>query len=426
MIQALTDFLKNSLTAHHACKNVKEILIENGFQQLLESEDWDLSEEGKYFIERGGCSLVAFTVGALDNFSYKIAASHLDSPALKLKENALVKSGAYMTLNVEKYGAGNWHTFFDRPLKIAGSVIKRENDLLRLETYTSDFNVCVPSLAIHQNRTVNDNASINIQVDMQPLLGIKDENICLTDVLFGNEKEKVVSYDLYLVNADMPYSFGVNNEFLASPRIDNLTSVYASLQALIHHSESSGICVAAFFDNEEVGSLSSQGADCDFLENVLRRIAYAFRFDDNEYYKALASSFMLSIDNAHATHPNHPEKSDITNKVILGNGVVIKSHAGQAYITNAMSAAIAQTVMERAGVKYQYFFNHSNQPSGSTLGAAALRHVGVRGADIGIAQLAMHSACECFAKEDYTQMQDALTSFYGSDLAYTADGVLIR
>ena len=426
MIQGLTDFLKNSLTAHHACQNVKKILLENGFQQLLESEDWDLSEDGKYFIERGASSILAFTVGALDNFSYKIAASHLDSPALKLKENALVPSGEYVTLNVEKYGAGNWHTFFDRPMKIAGSVVKRENDLLRLESYTSDFNVCIPSLAIHQNREVNDKASINLQVDMKPLLGMKKDTDCLLDTLFGEEKENVLSYDLFLVNADMPYTFGVNNEFLASPRIDNLTSVYASLQALIQHGESSGICVAAFFDNEEIGSFSIQGADSDFLDNMLRRIAYSFRFDDNEYCKALASSFLFSLDNAHATHPNHPEKSDITNEVVLGGGVVIKSHANHAYITDAMSSAIAKTIMERAGIQYQYFFNHSNVPSGSTLGVAALRHVGIRGVDLGIAQLSMHSACESFAVCDYAQMQDAVTAFYGSDFAYTADGVLIR
>lgn len=426
MIQALTDFLKNSPTAYHACRNVKAILLENGFKQLLESDDWELSEDGKYFIERGESSLIAFTVGALNNFSYKIAASHLDSPALKLKANALVKSGAYATLNVEKYGGGIWHTFFDRPLKIAGRVIKRDNDLLYAENYTSDFNVCIPSVAIHQNRSVNDGMAINIQVDMQPLLTMHENDISLDEILFGEEKDKVISYDLYLVNADMPYSFGVKNEFFASPRIDNLTSVLASLQALLEHGESSGICVAAFLDNEEIGSLTAQGADGDFLENVLRRIAYSFRFDDNEYYKALASSFLLSVDNAHATHPNHPEKSDITNKVTLGGGVVIKSHANHAYITDAMSSAILQTMMERGGVKYQYFYNHSNALSGSTLGASTLRHVGVRGADIGIAQLAMHSACESFAIADFQQMQDAITVFYGSDLAYTIDGILVR
>ncbi|MBE5739495.1 MAG: M18 family aminopeptidase [Clostridiales bacterium] len=426
MINALSDFLKNSLTAYHACKNVKETLLANGFQPLLESEDWELSEEGKYFIERGGSSLIAFTVGALDSFSYKIAATHLDSPSLKLKENALVRAGKYATLNVEKYGGGIWHTFFDRPLKIAGRIIKRENDLLRSEVYTSPFNVCIPSVAIHQNRSVNDGMPINLQVDMQPLLGVYDENATLADILFGDEKENVISYDLHLVNADMPYSFGAKDEFLASPRIDNLASAYASLQAILNHGDSSGICVAAFLDNEEIGSHTAQGADGDFMENTLRRIAYAFRFDDNEYYKALASSFLLSVDNAHATHPNHPEKSDPTNKVILGGGVVIKSHANRAYITDALSSAIVQTVMERAGVTYQHFYNHSSAVSGGTLGSIALRHIGIRGADIGMAQLAMHSACECFAKTDYTQMVDALTAYYGSDFAHSAEGVFIR
>ncbi len=425
-MQALKDFLTNSLTAYHACANVKNILLENGFQQLLESEDWELSEEGKYFVERGNSCILAFTVGALDNFSYKIVASHLDSPALKLKDNALIKSGAYTTLNVERYGGGIWHTFFDRPLKIAGRIVKRENDLLRSQLYTSDFNVCIPSVAIHQNRTVNDGMAINIQVDMQPILAMYDAEKTLPELLFGEDKDNVIAYDLHLVNADMPYAFGVNNEFLASPRIDNLVSAYSSLEALLNHGESSGICVAAFYDNEEIGSLTAQGADSDLLDHTLRRIAYAFRFDDNEYYKALTSSFLLSVDNAHATHPNHPEKSDPTNKVVMGGGIVIKAHANHAYITDAVSSAIVQTVFQRAGVQYQYFYNHSSAMSGSTLGASTLRHIGLRGADIGIAQLAMHSACECFALSDYAQMADGITAFYGSDLAYTADGILIR
>lgn len=411
----LITFLKDSPTAYHACENAKKLLLENGFVPLSETDDWNVPEGGKYFVSRGA-SLIAFTVDSLDDFAYKIVASHTDSPALKLKGNAVNTSGIYATLNTETYGGGLWYTFFDRPLKIAGSIVKKEENLLLRENVESPFLVTIPSLAIHQNRSANDGFAVNAQVDLQPLLSLNGTAPTMQELLEKIAGTEVVSHDLYLVNADMPYSFGINEEFLSSPRIDNLVSVYTSLRALISHTERSGICVAACLDNEEVGSLSLQGADGDFLENVLRRIAYAFRFDDNEYYKALASSFLLSSDNAHAVHPNHPEKSDPTNKAVLGGGVVIKSHAGKAYITDAMGAAVVKTLFDSEGVPYQHFFNRSDVRSGSTLGAATLRHLSVTGADIGITQLAMHSACECCAKEDCANLEKGLRAYFSHTL----------
>ena len=424
-MEKLINFLKDSLTSFHAVENAEKLLLTNGFCKLPVTEDWQITEGGKYYIVRGG-ALVAFTVGSLNEFSYKIVASHTDSPALKLKENALQKSALYATLNAETYGGGIWYSFFDRALKIAGRVIKQKENRLYEETVVSPFNVTIPSVAIHQNRTANDGFSVNAQVDLAPLVALASGVESTANLIENIAGEKVISYDLYLVNADMPYSFGVNNEFLASPRIDNLTSVYASLEALLENSERSGICVAACMDNEEVGSLTAQGADGDLLENVLRRIAYALRFDDNEYYKALAGSFLLSVDNAHAVHPNHPEKSDPTNKTALGGGIVIKNHANRAYITDALSSALVKTVFENAGVKYQTFFNRSDVRSGSTLGAAALRHTGMLGADIGLPQLAMHSACECFAKADYDEMTKGLSAFFNATLIRDDNGVTLR
>lgn len=422
-METLLDFLKNSLTAYHACENAKARLVENGFSPLKETEDWELSEGGKYFVERGG-ALVAFTVGGLDNFSYKIVASHVDSPALKLKENPVEKRGAYAVLNVETYGGGIWYSFFDRPLRIAGRVVKSENGRVYSETVTSPFLLSVPSLAVHQNRGVNDGFSVNAQTDLSPLLSLNGGEADWLERIAGDGK--TMGYDLYLVNADSPYFFGAEDEFLASPRIDNLTSVCASLDALLSKADSDGICVAAFLNHEEIGSRTTQGADGDFLENALRRIAYALRFDDNEYYKALASSFLLSADNAHAVHPNHPEKADPTNKTVLGGGVAIKAHANGAYITDALAAATVRTIFDKAGVKHQNFFNRSDMRSGSTLGVAALTRMGVAGADIGLAQLAMHSACECFAKEDYAELVNGLTAFYSSDLLADGNGFLVR
>lgn len=425
MTNRLTEFLNSSYTAYQATENAVRILLQNGFRSLSETEDWLLEENGKYFVERNGSSLIAFTVGALDNFSFKIVASHTDSPALKLKENAASLAGTYAKLNAETYGGGIWYSFFDRPLKIAGRVIVNENGILKSENVASEYFVTVPSLAVHMNRGVNEGFSVNAQTDLQPLFALS-ENGETPDFLSGITEKEVISYDLYLVNADMPYTFGLNGEFLASPRIDNLTSVCSSLEALTAHGESDGVCVAACLDNEEVGSQTLQGAGGDFLENVLRRIAYALKFDDNEYYKALASSFLISLDNAHAMHPNHSEKCDPTNKTSMGGGVVIKSHANKAYTTDALSSSVIKTIFKKAGVKYQTFFNRSDMRSGGTLGAISLSHAGILSADLGLAQLAMHSASECFAKADYEELLNGLTAYYSSNLLFGENGVEIK
>ncbi len=424
-MENLIDYLTNSLTAYHAVENAEALLREKGFQKLPETEDWNLTEEGKYYVVRGG-GLIAFTVGSLNEFSYKIIASHTDSPALKLKEHPLQKSALYATLNTETYGGGIWYSFFDKPLKLAGRVVKRAENRIFEQTVISDFNVVIPSVAIHQNRTANEGFAVNAQIDLAPLLALSETLESDQAFLSRIAGEDVLAYDLFLVNADMPYSFGINNEFLLSPRIDDLTGVYASLEALVNAESTSGICMAACMHNEEMGSMTAEGADGDFLESVLRRIAYALRFDDNEYYKALASSFLLSVDNAHAVHPNHPEKADPTNKTALGGGVVIKNHANKAYITDAMSSALVKTVFDGASVKYQTFFNRSDMRSGSTLGALALSHTGMLGADVGLPQLAMHSATECIAKSDYAELQKATAAFFRSTLVRDENGVTIR
>ena len=425
MKNGLISFLKNSLTAYHACENEKNILLENGFVPLSETEDWQIEEGGKYFLVRGG-ALVAFTVGSLDEFTYKIASAHNDSPALKLKENPVTVTENCAKLNVEKYGGGIWHSFLDRPLKIGGRVVRKTENGVRAEMAEAPFVVTIPSLAIHQNREVNDKFSINVQTDMQPLCALLGEEFSTSDLLEKIVGENALSYDLFLVNAESPYEFGANNEFLASPRIDDLASAYGLLQALIAHEQSGGICVAAFMNHEEIGNGAFDGSDCAFLNNVLRRIAYALRFDDNEYYKALAGSFLLSSDNAHAAHPNHPEKCDPTNRTRLGGGLVVKSQAGGAYVTESVSSAILKAVLENANVPYQTFYNRSDMASGSTLAHAMVKYVDVLGADIGIPQLAMHSACECIAYSDYEALQKGVTAYFSSTLQINGDNVEIK
>ncbi len=423
-MDTLTNFLNTSLSPYHACENMRKALLSHGFKQLLETQDWELAEGGKYFVERAGGAVIAFTVGGLDNFSYKIVASHVDSPALKLKENPVEKKNGCATLNVETYGGGIWHTFFDRPLKIAGRVVKSENGRVYSENVQSPFLLTIPSLAIHQNRGVNEGFAPNPQIDLQPLLALQGAEEDWLKQIAG--EETVLSHDLFLVSAQAPYFFGAKEEFLASPRLDDLTSVCATLNGLFACAESDGICVAAFLNSEEIGNRTTTGADGDFLGVTLHRIAYALRFDDNEYFKAVCSSFFLSVDNAHAVHPNHPEKADTTNKAVLGGGVVIKAHANGAYITNAMSSAVVKTILDKAGVKHQNFFNRSDVRSGSTLGAAALSKLGMAGVDLGLAQLAMHSACECMAKSDYAEMVTALTAFYSTNILAEENGFVLQ
>ena len=423
-MERLAEFLKTSYTAYHAVENAEKFLLAHGFVRLSESGDWTAEEGGKYYVIRGGSSLIAFTVGALDNgLSFKIAASHADSPALKLKDNAAFKAEAYEKLNAECYGGGIWYSFFDRPLKIAGSVVTREGDTIRRNTVVSDYFVNIPSVAIHQNRGVNEGFCVNPQTDLCPLYSFAPQE---EDFLRSFTALPVLSYDLFLVNAQEPYFFGRNNEFFASPRIDNLTSVFASLNALCGVCAPESVCVAAIFDNEETGSRSPQGAAGDFLERTLHRLTYALKFDDEEYYKALNASFLLSVDNAHALHPNHPEKCDPTNRPVAGGGITVKYHADKAYTTDALSAAAIIAVLENAGVPYQKFYNRSDVRSGGTLGAISLSKVSVLSADIGIAQFAMHSACESFAVRDYSAMVRGLKAFYAASFYVSDNGVEVK
>lgn len=418
----LIDLLNVSYTAFDACENIKQRLLEEGFTPLKATGDWQLAEGGKYFVERGGASLIAFTLGSLDNFSYKIGACHIDSVALKIKENPVQKTVAGYTLNVEPYGGANWNSFLDRPLKIAGRVVKCENNRILSKRVLSPFTLTIPSVAIHQNREVNDGLPIQLQKDLAPLLGISEESM---NWLSKIVEDGVLSHDLFLVSAQEAFYSGVENELLSSPRIDDMTGAGAILEAIVSHADSDGVCVSAFFNAEEIGNVTYTGANSEFLETVLRRIAYALRFDDDEFYKALGSSFLLSVDNGHAFHPNHPEKSDPTNRCVLGGGVAIKFHAKGAYITDGFSAGVVKALFDKAGVKYQSFFNRSDAKSGATLGQTTVQRLGIPGADIGLAQLAMHSACECCAPADYEELKNGLTAFYSSDFLTEDDGLII-
>ena len=423
MINNLKDFLNTSYTAYHAVENAETILNENGFTRLSEKEEWDIKKGGRYYFIRNGSALVAFTVG--DGCYFKIAASHLDSPALKIKENPVIKAGGCYKLNVEKYGGGILYTFLDRPLRIAGRIVSEDNGRLSSETVVSGYEVIIPSQAIHINRSVNDGMAINAQTDMCPILDIalSDETPDLYKTLTD---KRALGADLYLVNAEDARDIGASGELISSPRVDNLTSAYASLAAIINAPESEGISVAAFFNSEEIGNGTAEGAESDMLENAMKRIALSLGIGEQGYLAMLARSFLLSVDVAHATHPNHPEKSDPTNKPELGKGVVIKFNACGSYVTDAVSGAIVKNILKKADVPFQTFHARSDMPCGSTLGRSFVCRCGMLACDIGLPQLAMHSAYETFAKADFDSLFNGISSFFAADITFSNADIEIR
>ncbi len=412
-MKRLLEFLEYSYTPYHAVENAKKLLEERGFSPLYEQEPWKLTEGGKYYVTRNGSSLIAFTLGAENCF--KVIASHTDSPCFKVKENPVVEGAGGKRLNVEPYGGSLYYSFFDRPLRLAGRLVKEKDGVLKAETYCSDFSVVIPSLAIHQNREANEKFAPNAQIDLLPLYSLAEKAEIFADC---------VSYDAYAVCDQKPFICGANGELICSPRVDNLTSVLASLEAVT--AGGTGVCVAACLDSEEVGSHTYQGAGGDFLRAVLTRIATAKNMTEEELFRAIPSSLCISLDNAHAVHPAHPEKSDVTNQAKLGGGAVIKAHAGKAYATDGITSAIIKKIFEGANAPYQFFYNRSDVKSGSTLGAISLGQITIPTVDMGLAQLAMHSAAETFAYADYEALLKGLTAFYQAEISATREGIKIK
>lgn len=424
-------FVGKNPTAFHTVESVRKILNEHGYEELLESREWNLRPGGNYYVCRNGSSILAFQIGTeLDNYNFQIIASHTDSPAFKVKEKAELRTGGkYTRLNTEGYGGMICSTWMDRPLSIAGRVLVRGEDG-SIQTRLLDFErdlVLIPSVAIHMNREVNEKASFNKQVDMMPLFAGGTEEGALQRLIAGElgvEEDRILGSDLYLYSREHASVWGCQGEFVSSGRLDDQQCVFASLKALLEGKNSRSINVMACFDNEEVGSGTKQGADSTFLYDVLKRISLGLGKDESDYLRALASSFMLSADNAHAVHPNHPEHTDAENCVYMNEGVVVKSHAGQKYTSDGMSIALVRELAKKAGVPLQYFANRSDKAGGSTLGNIAMAHVSMNSVDIGIPQLAMHSAYETAGVKDTWYMVQLMKQLYLSHLEETDSGVM--
>lgn len=417
----LINFINNSPTAFHTVKTVKESLIKAGFTEVFEGQPSAFSDGGKHFVIRGGSSIIAFK-GKGDGFM--ITASHSDSPCFKVKDE--LSSAAYTRLATEKYGGMLYYTWLDRPLSVAGRVVvKTENGVKSVLVNIDKAALTIPSVAIHLNRGVNDGAKFNPAVDLLPLVGTSDakgELIAAIAAQAGVSESDIVSHDLFLYNAEQGRIVGINDELILSPRIDDLGCVYASLEAFLSADSDKSVSVLAVFDNEEVGSETKQGASSTFLDMTLNAIAG----NDEKYSSMLYNSFMVSADNAHAIHPNHPEFYDSTNNATLGGGVVVKYNANQRYTTDSVSDGIFRTLASRVGAKLQSFSNRADMVGGSTLGSIANTKVSISTIDIGLPQLAMHSANETAAVSDIDDMVKILTELYSSAIEKQGDEIVIN
>ena len=417
----LIAFLNESHNEYLAANGIRNILIKSGFKEIKENETWNLKENSKYFFLRNGNSLVAFVTPYRLNksdFYYKIISSHLDSPALKLKENPAVSTNFYEKWKVEVYGGLINSTYVDRPLGLAGRlIVKTKNGLETRIVDTKKAVAIIPNVAIHQNRNINNGFIYNPQVDLLPIVGTSEKAHYFDEIIssFLKDDEEIVSYDLYLYNFDRAQYVGFNDDLICGQKEDDLSSAFLSLKALIDSETNyneSGIKIAAFFNNEETGSLSFSGADSDLLKSTLRRIALSFNVKESEYFVAIKKSFVLSADNGHAIHPNHPEMSDDKNLCLLNKGILLKFNSNMAYTSDAFTSAFVKTLCKDNNIPYQVFFNRSDVRGGSTLGNISISQESILTADIGMPQLAMHSSFETIGSEDTKHMFNLMSCFY--------------
>lgn len=417
MNQALFSYIAACPTAFQAAAHTAALLEAEGYRLLRETEEWTLEPGGRYYVMRNGSSLIAFRLPKGRPVGFMMTAAHGDSPTFKIKENAELTGENETRLSVEGYGGMLCASWMDRPLSVAGRAMVRTEDgvAMRLIDLHDDL-ALIPNMAIHMNRDANNGAKYNFAVDMQPLYGGKDGFRRRIAEAAGVAEEDLLTHDLFLYNPQPGVEWG---GYISAPRLDDLQCAFAALQGFLTAGESQSAAVYCLFDNEEVGSQTKQGAASTFLRETLERICDALGLT---LRTMAAGSSLLSCDNAHAMHPNHPEYADKNHAVRMNGGVVLKYNASQRYATDAVSAALFQTVCEAAGVPFQRYANRPDMAGGSTLGSIANTQVSLNMADIGLAQLAMHSAFETAGAEDTAHMVQALKTFFGMTLRSGGDG----
>lgn len=429
----MLSFIEKSPSCFHVIANLKERLAAAGFEELDERREWRIQAGGCYYVTRNDSSLIAFRMPEGEPKGFHMAASHSDSPTFKIKERPERDvEKHYVSLNTEKYGGMILSTWLDRPLSVAGRVVVCEKSAAGSKLVTKLVNLdrdllVIPNVAIHMNREMNKGVEYHPQTDLLPLYGMCAEGtedvqgMLLEEIgaSVGAAPKDILGHDLFLYVRDRGRILGRDGEFVLSPRLDDLQCVYASMEALLEAAPREHIALCAVFDNEEVGSGTKQGADSTFLEDVVLNVCDDLSgqhggsgFGGALARRLIADSFLISADNAHAVHPNHPEKADPTNRPYLGGGIVIKYHGSQKYTTDAVSAARMKDLCRRAGVPFQTYANHSDIAGGSTLGNLSAAHVSVSAVDIGLPQLAMHSAVETAGMRDTAYAVKVLRLFF--------------
>ncbi len=414
-------FIEKSPTPYQAVENLSRRFADAGFAEVKETEDWQ-GENGlpkKFFVTRNGSAMMAVKLPKTGMpKGFHIAAAHCDSPTFRVKENPeMASEGCYTRLNTEKYGGMILSTWLDRPLSVAGRIVADSEEGVKAIPVNIDRDLCViPNLAVHMNRGMNDGYAYNPQTDMLPLFGneacAQGGFLKVVAEAAGVAPEDILAHDLFLYTRQPGTFVGPEDEFVVSPRLDDLQCVFSAAEGFLAAEPEEYVNICAVFDNEEVGSGTKQGADSTFLSDVLARVAESYGMCESEYERLVAGSFLISADNGHAVHPAHPEKADPTNRPHPNGGIVIKYHGAQKYTTDGVSAARMKKICQKAGVPFQIYTNRSDIVGGSTLGNISTSHVSVSSVDIGLAQLAMHSAVETGGAADTEYAVKAFTAFF--------------
>ena len=429
ILKDLMNFLDSSVTMFHAINECEKVLKDSGYIYLPENEKWNI-RAGKYYTKRNSSSLIAFDI-ANGDYHFQISAAHSDSPTFKLKDRPIIESNGYLKLNVEAYGGMIDATWLDKPLTLAGRVMVDTG--CGIETrllYIDKDLLIIPNVPIHFSREINKEFAFNNQVDMLPVFSAGNLSEADFDKMLAKElgvkPEAILAKDLYLVNRQKATVIGYDNELISSGRLDDLECVYTSLLGFIEAMNNDHINVFAVFDNEEVGSVTKQGAMSTFLVSTLNRINKALGKSDEDYYRAIAKSMLISCDNAHAIHPNHPELFDVKNRPVLNKGIAIKESANQKYTTDAFSRAVLKKILDKNNIPYQTFANRSDIMGGSTLGNLSNTAVSMNAVDIGLPQLAMHSAYETAGAKDVEYAIEALRAFFETNIDIKDDKVSLE
>lgn len=421
----LVDFLYDSPSACHGVKATQKILDKNGFIEIKETDKWDLQAKGKYYVIKNDSALIAFEVGTgnIEETGFRLIGAHTDVPGFRIKPNPqMISEGKYVKLNTEVYGGPILYTWYDRPLSIAGKVSIKGVSPLKPETRLININkplLIIPSLAIHMNREVNEGYKINKQVDTLPLLGLINDKLEKEDYLMNIlaeelqvNKEDILNFELGLYEYEKGSLIGMNEELISSGRFDDLWMVFAGVKALVNSKENVATKVMICIDNEEIGSLTAEGANSTLLNNILERIALGLGKDREGYYRTLANSIMISADLAHAVHPNLGVKHDPTNRPVLEGGPVLKIAASGSYSTDSFNGAVFAGICESVGVPFQKFVNRSDLRGGTTIGPITSANLTIPVIDMGAPVLGMHSIRELASVKDNYYTIKVFTEFF--------------